>query len=261
MLELHGIEAGYGKQTVLRDVCVSVPSGSVVAVLGPNGAGKTTMLRVASGLLRPSAGKVVLAGEDVTRTRPYARVRRGLCHIPEGRGIYPTLTVRENLVLHSRKGEQAAAQERAVSAFPVLGAKLRQPAGQLSGGQQQMLSLVRAYLSSPTLVLVDEASMGLAPVVVDKIFEFLRQVAASGTALLIVEQYVNRALALADTVYVLNKGRMVFTGKPGEITDDLFAHYVGAGARLSQHRAGRGRRGSRRRSGLQADALSAAAVR
>ncbi len=230
MLELRGIEAGYGGHTVLRDVSLTVPPGTVVAVLGPNGAGKTTLLRVVSGLLRPSAGTVLLDGEDVTRARPYARARRGLCHIPEGRGIYPTLTVRENLVLHSRKGEEAAALDRATSAFPVLGDRLRQPAGQLSGGQQQMLSLVRAYLTSPALVLVDEASMGLAPVVVDKIFQFLAQIAASGTALLIVEQYVQRALSLADAVYVMNKGGVVFSGKPAEITDDLFAHYLGTAA-------------------------------
>jgi branched-chain amino acid transport system ATP-binding protein len=173
---------------------------------------------------------VLLGGEDVTRMRPYARARRGLCHIPEGRGIYPTLTVRQNLVLHSRQGEEAAALDQATSAFPVLGPKLRQPAGQLSGGQQQMLSLARAWIASPTLVLVDEASMGLAPVVVDTIFEFLGQIAASGTALLLVEQYVNRALALADTIYVLSKGTVVFTGRPAEITDDLFAHYLGAAA-------------------------------
>jgi branched-chain amino acid transport system ATP-binding protein len=230
MLELRGIEAGYGGHTVLRDVSLTVEAGTVVAVLGPNGAGKTTLLRVASGLLRPSAGTVVLDGEDVTRARPYARARRGLCHIPEGRGIYPTLTVRENLVLHSRKGEEAAALDRATSAFPVLGEKLRQPAGQLSGGQQQMLSLVRAYLASPKLVLVDEASMGLAPVVVDQIFTFLAGIAAAGTALLLVEQYVSRALALAGRVYLLSKGGVVFSGTPAEIGDDIFAHYLGAAA-------------------------------
>ena len=212
MLELRGIEAGYGEHTVLRDVSLTVQPGTVVAVLGPNGAGKTTLLRVASGLLRPSAGTVLLSGEDITRARPYARARSGLCHIPEGRGIYPTLTVRENLVLHSRQGEEATALDRAISAFPVLSGKLRQPAGLLSGGQQQMLSLARAYLADPKVVIVDEASMGLAPIVVDKIFEFLGQIAASGTALLIVEQYVNRALALADQVYLLNKGTVVFTG-------------------------------------------------
>jgi len=230
MLELRGIVAGYGEHTVLRDVTLTVPPGTVVAVLGPNGAGKTTLLRVASGLLRASAGTVLLDGEDVTRTRPYIRARRGLCHIPEGRGIYPTLTVRENLVLHSHQGDEAAALDRATSAFPVLGGKLRQPAGQLSGGQQQMLALVRAYLRSPKLVLVDEASMGLAPVVVDQVFEFLGQIAASGTALLIVEQYVSRALALADRVYLLNKGAVVFTGSPQDIGDDLFVHYLGTAA-------------------------------
>ena len=230
MLELRGIAAGYGEHTVLRDVCVTVPPGTVVAVLGPNGAGKTTLLRVASGLLRPSAGTVLLGGEDITRARPYARAKRGLCHIPEGRGIYPSLTVRENLVLHSHPGEEATALDRAISAFPVLGGKLRQPARLLSGGQQQMLSLVRAYLTDPQVVIVDEASMGLAPVVVDKIFEFLAEIAASGTALLIVEQYVSRALALADHVYLLNKGAVVFTGPPQDIADDLFAHYLGTAA-------------------------------
>jgi branched-chain amino acid transport system ATP-binding protein len=235
MLELRGIEAGYGEHTVLRDVSLTVQPGTVVAVLGPNGAGKTTLLRVASGLLKPSNGAVLLDGEDVTRTRPYVRARRGLCHIPEGRGIYPTLTVRENLVLHSHKGEEAAALDRATSAFPVLGEKLRQPAGQLSGGQQQMLSLVRAYLTDPKLVLVDEASMGLAPVVIDRIFEFLGQIAGSGTALLIVEQYVNRALALADRVYLLNKGSVAFAGKSQDVGDDLFAHYLGAAAGAHRH--------------------------
>src|SRR6202011_2869297 len=152
MLELRGIEAGYGEHTVLRDVCLTVPPGTVVAVLGPNGAGKTTLLRVASGLLRPSAGTVLLGGEDVTRARPYARARQGLCHIPEGRGIYPTLTVRENEELHSREREEAAALDRATAACPVLGEKRRPPAGQLSGGQQQILSLVRARLTSPKLI-------------------------------------------------------------------------------------------------------------
>ncbi len=230
MLELRGIEAGYGEHTVLRDVSLTVPAGTVVAVLGANGAGKTTLLRVASGLLRPSAGTVRLAGEDITRARPHARARRGLCHIPEGRGIYPSLTVRENLLLHSRPGEEASALDRATSAFPVLGNKLRQPARLLSGGQQQMLSLVRAYLTDPKVVIVDEASMGLAPVVVDHIFEFLGEIAASGTALLIVEQYVSRALALAGRVYLLNKGSVVFAGPPQDIADDLFAHYLGAAA-------------------------------
>jgi branched-chain amino acid transport system ATP-binding protein len=230
MLELRGIEAGYGGHIVLRDVSLSVPPATVVAVLGPNGAGKTTLLKVASGLLRPRRGAVLLAGEDVTRSRPYARARRGLCHIPEGRGVYPTLTVRENLALHARKGQEADALDKALAAFPPLRAKLRQPASQLSGGQQQMLSLSRAYLNNPSLVLVDEASMGLAPVIIDEIFAFLAQIAASGTALLIVEQYVSRALALADTVCLLNKGMVAFAGPAADIGDDLFAHYLGTAA-------------------------------
>lgn len=230
MLELRGIEAGYDDHVVLREVSLTVSPGTVAAVLGPNGAGKTTLLRVASGLLRPRRGAVFLKDADVTKAKPYARAKLGLCHIPEGRGIYPSLTVRENLALHARKGEEAVALGQAVDTFPVLGTKLRQPAGQLSGGQQQMLSLIRAYITNPKLVLVDEASMGLAPVVVDEIFAFLGRIAASGTALLIVEQYVSRALAIADTVYLLNKGKIVFTGKPGEIADDLFEHYLGTAA-------------------------------
>ena len=133
-------------------------------------------------------------------------------------------------MLHSRKGQEAAALDRATSAFPILGNKLRQPAGLLSGGQQQMLSLIRAYLTDPQVVIVDEASMGLAPVVVDKIFEFLGDIAASGTALVLVEQYVSRALALADRVYLLNKGSVVFAGPPQDIADDLFTHYLGTAA-------------------------------
>jgi branched-chain amino acid transport system ATP-binding protein len=230
VFELRDIEAGYGRHTVLRDVSLAVAPGAVAAVLGANGAGKTTLLRVASGLLRPSAGAVVFNGRDVTRSAPHARASQGLCHIPEGRGIYPSLTVRENLVLYAPKGAEAAALDRATSTFPVLGGKLRQAAGQLSGGQQQMLALARAYVASPSLVLVDEASMGLAPVVVDQIFDFLASIAATGTALLIVEQYVKRALALADTVHVLNKGTLAFSGKPAEVADDLFTHYLGTAA-------------------------------
>ena len=230
MLELRDVEAAYGEHVVLRGVSLTVPAGSVVALLGPNGAGKTTLLRVASGLLLASGGTIRLNGEDVTRARPFARARHGLCHIPEGRGIYPSLTVRENLILNAPKGEQAAALDRAAAVFPALGGKMHQPAGHLSGGQQQMLSLVRAYLADPRVVLVDEASMGLAPVVVDQIFEFLGQIAAAGTALLLVEQYVNRALGLAGMVYLLNKGEVVFTGEPQDIPGDLFAHYLGAAA-------------------------------
>ena len=198
MFELQHITAGYGETTVLRDVSITVPDSAVVALLGPNGAGKTTTLRVASGLLRPQEGVVALDGDDITRLGPYQRVRRGLCHIPEGRGIFPSLTVRENLILDSAKGKEAEAFERATETFPVLGTRQRQIAGTLSGGEQQMLALVRAYVSNPKVVLVDEASLGLAPLVVDNIFQFLEKLANEGVALLLVEQYVSRALALGE---------------------------------------------------------------
>ena len=173
MLDVEDVDAGYGDTTVLRKVGLRVDAGEVVALLGPNGAGKTTLLRVASGLNRANAGKVRVGGDDVTLERPYQRARRGMCHIPEGRGIYPSLTVRENIRLFARGGAEDGALDRATSVFPALGARLSTTSGQLSGGQQQMLSLSRACIQRPSIVLVDEASMGLAPVVVDEIFEYL----------------------------------------------------------------------------------------
>jgi branched-chain amino acid transport system ATP-binding protein len=228
MLEIQNLTGGYGDTTVLRDVTISVPDASVVALLGPNGAGKTTTLRMASGLARPKQGSVIFDGKEITKLSPYQRARRGLCLIPEGRGIFPSLTVRENLVLYVSKGEQRAAYERAVDTFPVLGDRKSQIAGTLSGGEQQMLALVRAYVANPKLVLVDEASLGLAPLVVNAIFAFIERIAAEGVSLLIVEQYINRALALASTVYLLHQGRIVYSG-PAEGLDEerVFALYTG----------------------------------
>jgi branched-chain amino acid transport system ATP-binding protein len=228
MFEIRDVTGGYGDTTVLHDVSLSVPDASVVALLGPNGAGKSTTLRISSGLLRPKTGAILLDGDDISRLDPYQRTRRGICHIPEGRGIFPSLTVRENVMLYVSKGEQAAAWERAVETFPVLGDRRRQIAGTLSGGEQQMLSLVRAYIADPTLVLVDEASLGLAPLVVDHIFEFLEKIAREGAALLLVEQYVSRALAFANTVYVLNQGRIVHSGPAADLdAEEIFALYAG----------------------------------
>jgi branched-chain amino acid transport system ATP-binding protein len=228
VLEIEHVTAGYGDTVVLRDVSLSVPDSKVVALLGPNGAGKTTLLRTASGLIRPTGGRIVLDGEDVTGKRAYVLARKGLCHLPEGRGIFPSLNVRDNLVLQSPKGEEAASIELAVAAFPVLATRLRQQAGSLSGGEQQMLALVRAFVSKPKVVVVDEASLGLAPLVVDRIFETLRQIVASGTSLLLVEQYVTRALDLADSVYLLNRGHVVFSGAADELAgEDVFKRYLG----------------------------------
>jgi len=233
-LELAGVQAGYAGAVVLRDVSLVVPAGAVVALLGPNGAGKTTLLKVASGVMAPDAGSVRLAGTDVTSRPPYARARLGLCHVPEGRGIFPSLTVRQNVVLHARPGAEEEAIAAAVEAFPVLGRRLSQVAGTLSGGEQQMLALSAACVRTPSVVLLDEVSMGLAPQVIDEIFAFLALLAAGGAALLVVEQYVARALELADYVYVLRQGEVAFVGEPGELTtDDVFAAYLGRGSVLT----------------------------
>jgi len=231
MLELRDVVGGYGDTTVLRGVSLSVPESSVVALLGPNGAGKTTTLRIASGLLRPTSGAVVFDGDDVSKLSPFRRSARGLCHVPEGRGIFPSLTVRENVVMYASRGQENRAWDRAVDAFPVLGVRRRQVAGTLSGGEQQMLALSRAYVANPRLVLVDEASLGLAPLVVDDIFEFLAMLAREGSSLLLVEQYVSRALALAQTVYLLNQGQIVYAGNAEDLDEEqIFALYTGAEA-------------------------------
>ena len=231
MLALKNVEAGYAGTTVLRGIDLVVPPSSVVALLGANGAGKTTLLRVASGLLHPVSGQVLLDGEDVSRCTPHELMQRGLCHVPEGRGVFASLTVRENLILQSIPGRENASIERAVSAFPRLGQRLTQVAGTMSGGEQQMLALARAYVQSPRFVLLDEVSMGLAPKIVDDIFEFLAVLAQEGASLLLVEQYVARALEIADYVYLLNRGEIAFAGEPRELENtDVFMTYVGADA-------------------------------
>ena len=228
MFALDGIVAGYAETTVLRGVSLTVPDASVVALLGANGAGKTTLLRVASGLLRPTAGRMTLDGTDVTSYRPHQLAARGVCHVPEGRGIFPSLTVRENLSLQAGGGSSKDSLARAVEAFPRLGERLSQTAGTLSGGEQQMLALARSYIADPKVMLLDEVSMGLAPKIVDEIFEFLGRVAHEGASLLLVEQYVTRALALADYVYLMNRGQIAYRGEPSELEDeDVFARYLG----------------------------------
>jgi len=226
---VEGLTAGYGGVTVLRDVTLTVRANSVTALLGPNGAGKTTLLRVASGLLRARAGRMYLGSTEVTGRPPEKLAAAGICHVPEGRGIFPGLTVRENLILQARRGTERESAEKAVEAFPILGQRMGQLAGTLSGGQQQMLALARAYVTQPRVVLLDEVSMGLAPAIVDEIFAFVHRLAAEGAALLLVEQYVTRALASADYVYLLNKGEVSFAGEPTELDDeDVFRSYLGA---------------------------------
>jgi branched-chain amino acid transport system ATP-binding protein len=231
MLALESVVGGYGETTVLRDVSLAVPDGSVVALLGANGAGKTTVMRVASGELHPRAGRVVMDGRDISSAAPFQRWKLGVCHIPEGRAVFPGLTVRENLVAFA-KGRMEAALDRATEAFPVLSQRMTQRAGTLSGGEQQMLALARAYVTEPRVVLLDEVSMGLAPKVVDDIFAFIGLLARTGASLLLVEQYVSRALELADHVYVLSRGRVTFNGSPSELDEEnVVAGYLGEGAR------------------------------
>jgi branched-chain amino acid transport system ATP-binding protein len=227
-LEVRGVEAGYGRTTIIRDADLTVPRASVAALLGPNGAGKTTLLKVAAGLLQPTAGKVSVCGRDVTAAAPFKRRHAGLSMIPEGHGIFRNLTVGENLLVQVPRRDRAKAVDRVLSAFPVFKQRLRQVAGTMSGGEQQMLALARCYLNEPEVILVDEVSMGLAPVVVQRVFEAFGRLKQDGVAIVLVEQYVDRALELADAVYVLNRGHLRYVGTPAETDrDDLMHRYLG----------------------------------
>jgi branched-chain amino acid transport system ATP-binding protein len=186
---------------------------------------------VAAGLLRPTAGAVKIHGTDLTGLPAHGRARAGLCMIPEGRGIFRSLTVQDNLRLQVPTWTSGGSLERAIEAFPALKRHLRREAGSLSGGEQQMVALARAYLSNPTLVLVDEASFGLSPAMVDQVFATFRDLASAGVALLIVEQYAHRALGVAEQVVVLNRGSVLFAGEPGGLGEDtLLRTYLGTDA-------------------------------
>jgi branched-chain amino acid transport system ATP-binding protein len=229
MLRLTGVRAGYRRSEVLHGVDLLVPPGAAVALLGANGAGKSTLLRVAAGLLPATGGSVWFGEERIDRLSTHERTRRGLCLIPEGRAIFRQLTVRQNLAMQVGGKGVDAAVDRAVAAFPMLGERLGQVAGTLSGGQQQMLAVARALVTDPAVVLADELSVGLAPVVVDEIFEAVAALRAAGRSLLIVEQYVDRALAVADYVYILHKGRIAFVGEPAQCrAEDVYQQYLGS---------------------------------
>ena len=228
-LDVCGLVAGYGGTTVLRDVSLSVAAGSVTALIGPNGAGKSTLLRTIAGLVTPTAGSITFASEDITSKPAHVRSQHGMCLIPEGRAVYRSLSVRDNLLLQAPRDKQREAVDRACSVFPALGRRLTQRASTLSGGEQQMLALSAAYIRNPAVVMVDEASQGLAPIIVDKIFEFLAGIAREQSSLLIVDQYVTKALSMASHAYVLRQGEIVFSGAPGTLLEgDVFEHYVGA---------------------------------
>jgi len=230
VLGLEGISASYGGATVLRNVSISVPHGSLVALLGGNGAGKTTLLRVAAGVLRPTAGRVWLNSRDVTRYPSHRRVREGLCLVPEGRGIFPSLSVQENLELQVPPWIKQGKLDRVRDIFPVLDSRRHQVAGTLSGGEQQMLALARAVLAEPQVILLDEISMGLAPRMVDQLFEALGQLASLGTSMLLVEQYVHRALEMCSIAYILRKGEVAYSGQTADLQrETVIESYIGPG--------------------------------
>jgi len=229
LLVSRDLSVRYGRALALSEVSVEVPADSALAVLGPNGAGKSTLARVLSGLVRASSGTLEFAGRDVTEASATAIRRAGLVHLPEGRGVFRTLSVQENLrmatVLH--RGEREQALQRVFEIFPVLADRRRQTAGTLSGGEQQMLSLARALMVSPKLVIADEMSLGLAPLMVDTVFESLRRARAEGVAVIMIEQFASRALAFADNAVILQRGRVAWSGRAADAGDELLHRYLG----------------------------------
>jgi len=228
ILELHDIRAGYGPIEVVHGVSLEVPMGSVTALLGPNGGGKTTLLNVCAGILAPSGGEVRFEGEAVTVLSADGRARRGICTVPEGRGIFPNLSVRENLLMATQVGVPMDRIEDVTFAqFPQLSARRKQLAGTLSGGEQQMLALARAFATDPKLLLLDELSLGLAPIVVGQLYDKVRELASGGLSILLVEQFARTALPFADSAAVVLQGIIAQQGSPSEMEEALSASYLG----------------------------------
>ena len=223
VLAVDHVSAGYGPFRALFDVSLAVQPGEALALLGPNGVGKTTIARVATGLVTPTEGQVRVDGIDMTGAATHRFRRAGILHAPEGRSVFGTLTVEENLVLSFRasrgRGEVAADLERAFTLFPKLADRRRQLAGTLSGGEQRMLAMARVLVEEPKLLVADELSLGLAPIIVDEVYASLDRLRATGTALLIVEQHVGHALALCDRVVLLDHGSISWEGPASEAAD------------------------------------------
>ena len=228
-LELIGVRAAYGRIDVLRGVDLVVPRGSVFALLGPNGGGKSTTLRVISGRMRPTAGCVHIAGVHVNGAAPARLARAGVCSIPEGRGIFPNLSVLENLRMATYRGVGFDdVCDKAFARFPRIAERRTQLAGTLSGGEQQMLALARALTTDPALLLLDEISMGLAPMIVAELYELVAHLAEEGIAIVIVEQFARVALPVADFAGIMTHGRVQLVGEPADIEAALAQAYLGA---------------------------------
>jgi len=231
VLELRRVHAAYGQIEVLHGLDLAVTTGSVLALLGPNGAGKSTTLRVASGQMVPTKGCFHVLGRHANGLAPDALARAGLCTLPDGRGIFPNLTVTENLRLMTYGGpSRSHVEHMAYSRFPRLAERRNQLAGTLSGGEQQMLAMARTLSVEPAVLLLDEISMGLAPMIVAELYELVRQIADQGVAVILAEQFAATALGVATDVAVVVQGRIVVAGKPDDLPDDLADAYLGGAA-------------------------------
>jgi len=223
LLDIQAVCAGYGRTEVLRNVDMTIAPGEIIAVLGSNGAGKSTLNRAISGLLRPRAGSILFEGQQIDRARPSEIVSRGLIHVPEGRKIFPNMTVSENLDLGSyRRASRRRTQnrDRVFSIFPRLAERRTQYAGTLSGGEQQMLAIGRGLMAEPRLLILDEPSLGLSPRLVEDLFALISRIHADGLAILLVEQNVVQSLAVASRAYILEQGEIVLSGPASELRDD-----------------------------------------
>ncbi len=232
MLKVTGLCAGYGDTEILHGIDITAEGGDVIAVLGPNGAGKTTLNNVLSGILVPVSGNICFDGEDITGASAAELVTRGLIHVPEGRRVFPNLTVLENLELGSyRRGREHRVEnlERIVAIFPHLRERLSQSAGTLSGGEQQMLAIGRGLMAEPKLLILDEPSLGLAPVLVDELFSLIRTINKQGLTILLVEQNVARSLEIASRAYVIEQGYIALSGSAAELArnEDVRRSYLG----------------------------------
>jgi branched-chain amino acid transport system ATP-binding protein len=244
MLKINRLSAGYGKSDVMRDIDLLIPEGHLVCLIGGNGAGKSTIMRTISGMIRATRGQITLGGQDISSLTSHEIASLGLAHVPEGRRVFASMTVLDNLRLgaYRRKSSDGAAVvrdiEMVMEAFPRLRERRAQYAGTLSGGEQQMLAIGRALMAAPRVILLDEPSMGLAPKLVDEVYSMIKLLRAEGRTMLLVEQFANIALGVADMAYVLENGRIVLSGKAGELLRDPRVRQAYVGASRNEHLVG-----------------------